>query len=245
MKHRKAGASTRDMEFRRYLTRAGLCLVGLLVVYGYLKILPTHTTWNTVPLVVVLIIGLKFFESVLLRKIDHVHKREKDAGRGAKAEEQVGEILESLDQEHFKVFHDVVLGYGNIDHIVLRRDGAVFVVETKSHSGKISHDGSNLLRNGRPLEKDFVRQTLGNALTLGKHLGAYAQRQVWVTGILCFTRGFVQVRGAIKGVQVINVKWLSNSIESGSSNAELSDWLWEHFETLLHCPVDGADNIGR
>jgi hypothetical protein len=234
--HRKAGRSTRDMETKRYLLRAGLVLIGLLIIWIYFQLIPSRPTWGTVPLLLGLIISLKVFDRWLHRKIDQVHKREKDAQRGAEAEEKVGEILDGLDKDRFQVFHDVVLGYGNMDHVVLRRDGAIFLIETKSHAGKITHDGHSLLQGGHPFEKDFIKQTLGNVLSLGKHLGGYAEREVWVNGILCFTRGFVEVRKRIKGIHVMNIKCLLRGLEEGKGDSDLADWLWEHLQTLLSLP---------
>lgn len=229
----KAGYSTRIMEFKRYALRLGLVTAGLLVCWVYLLLIPVRSSWTTVPFLIVLVLSFKLFDGWLHRKIQFVHKRENDAGRGAVAEEQVGAILDALDKDRFQVFHDVVLGYGNMDHIVLRRDGAVFMIETKSHAGKITYDGQTLLQGGRPFEKNIISQTLGNTLSLGKHLGGFAQREVWVNGILCFTRGFVQVRGRIKGIHVLNVKWLLKGLEEGKTNPDLADWLWEHFHAMI------------
>ncbi len=56
--------------------------------------------------------------------------------RGAMAEEQVGALLDGLPQEKWRVVHDVSLGRGNVDHIVIGPPG-VFTIETKSHPGPI------------------------------------------------------------------------------------------------------------
>ena len=55
---------------------------------------------------------------------------------GARGEEHVGELLEGLPQESWRVVHDATLGRGNVDHIVLG-PGGVFTVETKSHAGPV------------------------------------------------------------------------------------------------------------
>lgn len=229
----KAGRSTRIMELKRYGVRVALVMAGLLVCWVFIRLIPISSSWTSVPLILALFVGFKIFDRWLHGKIDHVHKREKDAARGASAEESVGEILDALDKDRFQVFHDVVLGYGNMDHIVLRRDGAVFMIETKSQAGKISYDGQKLLRDGHPLENVSINQTVRNYLRLGEHLGRYAEREVWVNGILCFTKGFIQVRGRIKGVHVLNAKWLLKGLEEGRANPDLADWLWEHFGVML------------
>jgi hypothetical protein len=56
--------------------------------------------------------------------------------RGATGEEQVGDLLDSLDGDGWHVIHDASLGRGNVDHILMGPAG-VFTVETKSHPGPI------------------------------------------------------------------------------------------------------------
>jgi hypothetical protein len=58
--------------------------------------------------------------------------------RGAAGERKVGATLESFGPD-WHVLHDIYLGRGNIDHIVVG-PGGVYTVETKSHRGRISVD---------------------------------------------------------------------------------------------------------
>jgi hypothetical protein len=55
--------------------------------------------------------------------------------RGARAEEQVGRVLDGLSGD-WRVLHDARLSHGNIDHIVLGL-GGLFAIETKSHPGPV------------------------------------------------------------------------------------------------------------
>jgi hypothetical protein len=55
--------------------------------------------------------------------------------RGATGEEQVGGLLDGL-QEGWHAIHDASLGHGNVDHILIGPAG-VFTVETKSHPGPV------------------------------------------------------------------------------------------------------------
>jgi Nuclease-related domain len=58
-------------------------------------------------------------------------------GQGARGERVVGELLESLTADGWRVMHDVRVGQrGNIDHLVLG-PGGVFTVETKSTHGRL------------------------------------------------------------------------------------------------------------
>jgi hypothetical protein len=56
--------------------------------------------------------------------------------RGATGEEHVGSLLEELAGDDWRVIHDVTLGHGNVDHILIGPAG-VFTVETKSHPGPV------------------------------------------------------------------------------------------------------------
>ncbi len=59
--------------------------------------------------------------------------------QGAEGERKVGEILEGLQPAGWHVIHDVSLGHGNIDHVLVGPGGA-FTVETKSHRGALHPD---------------------------------------------------------------------------------------------------------
>lgn len=56
--------------------------------------------------------------------------------RGLAGEEHVGSLLDSFCGGAWQVMHDVSLGNGNIDHVVVG-PGGVFTIETKSHPGPI------------------------------------------------------------------------------------------------------------
>ncbi len=84
-------------------------------------------------------------------------KRAKDADRGALAEERVAGRLENLPEGYYD-FHDLDFNGFNIDHVVVG-PGGIFLIETKSHRGRISSNGDDLLLNGKRPEKDFLNQT--------------------------------------------------------------------------------------
>jgi hypothetical protein len=58
--------------------------------------------------------------------------------RGAQGERKVGAVLEGLGPG-WHVLHDVALGHGNIDHVLVGPAGA-FTIETKSHRGRLHVD---------------------------------------------------------------------------------------------------------
>lgn len=140
----------------------------------------------------------------------HAQERIRAAERtwiaGGTAEEKVGAVLDELVTHGFYVFHDVALPkVGNVDHVVLGPRG-FFGIETKSHKGKVTARGNQLLLNGRPPDKDFVSQTWRGCYRLKDIVGAE------VTPVLCFSEAFVEGRVFVKGVRVLPIRWLKQEI---------------------------------
>jgi Nuclease-related domain len=113
--------------------------------------------------------------------------------RGAMAEEQVGALLDDLPQQKWRVVHDVTLGRGNVDHIVIGPPG-VFTIETKSHPG--------------PIRASRVHGAmLSQAQAQGRAIA-------WVTGVeaeslIVFSRAWVDRPGARrKGVRILPARML-------------------------------------
>jgi hypothetical protein len=59
--------------------------------------------------------------------------------RGAEGERVVGEVCAELKGNGWHAIHDVSLGHGNVDHILVG-PGGIFTIETKSHPGHIPID---------------------------------------------------------------------------------------------------------
>lgn len=134
--------------------------------------------------------NLKGIESLARGK---AREAEKTWLAGGRAEERVGAELEKLAWHGFYTFHDVRLsGLGNVDHVVLGGSG-FFCVETKSHKGRVTAERGVLLVNGRPPERDFVKQTWHGCYRLRDILGAD------VIPFLLFTDAFVQGRLLVRG----------------------------------------------
>ena len=156
---------------------------------------------------VVVFAAIKYLEKNGLEKA----KRSKDAERGAEAEEAVGAILDNLPEGNF-VIHDFDSGKGNIDHILICSKG-IFTLETKSHAGKISFDGEKLLRNGRPLEKDFLKQAWAQCYLVREILAKWGITTPLPEPVILFTNAFIEVRGKAKGIDIIGIKYFSKFLE--------------------------------
>jgi len=81
-----------------------------------------------------------------------------DACSWLTAEREVGELLTKLLLDGCLVLNDVPYPYGNLDHVVIREDRTVFLIETKAHRGKVSWNGHQLLVNGHPFARNPIGQ---------------------------------------------------------------------------------------
>lgn len=85
--------------------------------------------------------------------------------KGAKAEKEVGELINIFAKKHgFKVMHDRAVpdSKGNIDHIIISETG-IFVVDTKNYDGKIKVK-KETGRGGKLIENLYVNDYKKNNL---------------------------------------------------------------------------------
>jgi hypothetical protein len=205
-----AGRSTRKMQMSRFVMGlsavAGIFLITLL----FSKTSRTIGSYGLGAVIVAFagfVVAIKHLEKFGLEKA----KRSKDAERGAEAEEAVGAILDNLPEGNF-VIHDFDSGRGNIDHILIGPQG-IFTMETKSHTGKVSFDGEKLLRNGRPFEKDFLKQAWAQCYLVREVLAKWGIANPLPEPVILFTRAFVQVRGKARGIEIVSIDYFPKYLD--------------------------------
>ena len=230
-----AGQSTRQMQERHHIRR--MLIAGAILVVGvvFLLILGTifgyvHNPVVLIGLLVGLLLVLKVAMPFLGRSGKNAKRMEGKAERGAIAEESMGDVLSRLPGENL-VMHDVRSQFGNIDHIIISRAKGIILVETKSHHGAITAEGANLLIDGRPTEKDFIRQTLSNCYWLKEWVKTNVGVDAWINCVIVFANGFVTVRGKIKGISVVNAKFFPAYFERLPGDRTAVE-LWEKRERL-------------
>lgn len=227
---RAAGRTTRQMS-RKRKTHAIVYAVAGLVGIAVLGIAIQNGSALGSGVVLLgyglLIVLPRVFEKDLDRRM----KRVEDADRGAEGEEAVGRILECLGDDHL-VLHDVPSPYGNIDHIVISQQQGVFLIETKAHRGKVDVISGRLLLNQRRPQKDFIAQTLKNTYWLRELIGQVIGEEPWVSALLVFTTAFVARASPVKGVRVLNRRFLLEALQDGSRAAPVNQRLWEGREEL-------------
>ncbi|MEA5077115.1 MAG: nuclease-related domain-containing protein [Anaerolineaceae bacterium] len=181
---------------------------------------------------------VRIFSPIFFDKYDATKKEHRAYEKGARGEETIVDLLSTLGPD-FAVWHDVMTRYGNIDHIVLAKNGTLFMIETKANSGTVDASQGTLLLNGRRPPKDMIAQCVRNTYSLKETMEAAFGRTIWVQPILVFTNAFVHSGKPIKGVRVMNKKYLVETLRTHSTKAEQESWLWERKEELAKTFYDG------
>jgi len=124
------------------------------------------------------------------------------ADRGAKGEEDVAQILQSLQKQGWRIEYGLkIRGLGDVDVFLLSPRHRAYSIDVKSHKGEVLFDGQHLnrrLRSGsQPFEKDFLQQAVRQATTLKEQKGLQ-----FVTPLLVFSRAIVAPQ-KLYGVHVL------------------------------------------
>lgn len=110
---------------------------------------------------------------------------------GRDGERFVGQFLETLREDGFRVFHDLQGQGSNVDHVLVGPAG-IFTVETKTFSKpargnpKITFDGENILVNGFRPDRDPVTQARAQANWLRNLVLESTGRKVAVRSVVLF-----------------------------------------------------------
>lgn len=223
----QAGKSTRYTAKRKR---------GHAVIYFFIALIVILTGWFFLEnskilglsgIAVLIILGIVMAAPRILdRELRKNKKVERQYNQGARGEEQVGELLLQLSND-FVVMHDVVSPNGNIDHIVYDKRGNIFMLETKSHYGRVTAQGDQLRRDGHTFEKDVIKQSLANSFWLKEKIETQLKVKAWITPVLVFTNAFVTFDKPIKGVYYTNKKYLLQFLQRTNASSPAGLKLWE------------------
>ncbi len=97
--------------------------------------------------------------------------------QGARGERVVGAEIENLAPDGWHALHDVCLGRGNVDHVLIG-PGGIFTIETKSHRGRIRIDRIE----GRMLHQAYAEKQLLERITGYKVEPLLVFSQAWLVG---------------------------------------------------------------
>jgi hypothetical protein len=114
--------------------------------------------------------------------------------KGWTGEREVARVLAPLTSVGYEVLHDVDLGSGNVDHVVVGPTG-IYAIETKAWSGRFYLGaGGRLMRSGVGAEK-LRTQAVGAAMRVSRRLASCGIEQ-FVTAVIVVTRSSLP-KGAI------------------------------------------------
>ena len=103
-------------------------------------------------------------------------------GRGYIVEQIVGTKLALLENEGYKVIHDIQTNRGNIDHVVVGHTG-VFVIESKSNKNLMLFSKNGQL-SATNLAKKFIKQAAGNAFFIHEEILENIGIDIFVNGLV-------------------------------------------------------------
>ena len=119
--------------------------------------------------------------------------------QGAEGEENVGAVLDGLVGEGWLAIHDVSLGRGNVDHVVVG-PGGIFTIETKANRGRIRVDR---------IESRMLKQAYAECKLIERITGMEVQALLVFSG--AYLVGSVPARR--EGVTVLPARMLAGYLE--------------------------------
>ena len=202
-KTKKPGEYIRKLarKRKRSATIRYFLAAGVLIASVWLFII-----FSTSSAAILLLLGGISGSYYLYRSGKYFEKRALDARRGAKAETDVADLLDILELQRWQIEYNLrIKKWGDADIVLHSPKGNWYVVDVKSHGGtKISENGRLRRRYGKKIhdfrEGDLIHKVKGQAKEV-----RVLKSVKWVTAILCFTRGGVDILDSeINGTYVVD-----------------------------------------
>ena len=188
---------------RRYRKLAWYCLSLLVISLGYflslLKSRPTLTSaFVSATLFIIVIFYINKKGEEFLNISDNYY-------HGRKGEYAIFYELKKLSDDYL-VFQDIKIpnGKGNIDFVVLGPTG-IFTIEVKSHHGRITFNGQDLLINNHQFEKNVLEQAILQSLNLHHFILGKSNRDCFINSILVFSNKYANMKFGIKPIKNVCV----------------------------------------
>jgi Nuclease-related domain len=129
---------------------------------------------------------------------------------GRDGEKAVGQFLETLRERRYRVFHDIVGGNFNLDHVLIGPAG-VFTVETKTHrkpsgDARVTFGGETIRIDGFEPDRDPIIQAKAQASWLCELLSESTGRNFAVRSAIVFPGWFVDYTGPKERGEEIGVR---------------------------------------
>lgn len=226
----KPGAGVRKMENARWLAALFILILLYAGIYYYTKSVKVIAILG-LPLALLIFVNIFYWMKTMGNKAEAWAYRALDVPRGSVVEEAVGSRLGELPAGYF-VVNDFVSKRGNIDHIVISTKG-ILTVETNSHRGVVICEGEMLKLDGKPFEKDLIKQAWAEAYSIRDLLTEKGVCNLRPQPVIVFTEADVQVTEKVRGVKIIGIKDLHEFLEG------LPNWISERLSKGI---IDGLSS---
>jgi len=137
---------------------------------------------------------------------------------GRDGERIVGQAIEELREKGFGIFHDIVGGDFNVDHVIISRHG-IFSIETKTFTkprkgeAKVNFDGERVTVLGKEPERNPVEQAIASANWLRRDVLEKSTGKLFpVKPVIVFPGWWVDETHSSKRIWVLNPDRLSSRI---------------------------------
>jgi hypothetical protein len=184
------------------------------------------------------------------RKFAVLERDRMNLRRRASGETLVGVVLREFPGD-FRVINALKTPFGNLDHVVVGPTG-VFVLETKNWRGLVASDGKGeLLCNGRPADKPYIREYVGKLMGIKARVKALAPGlDPYLQPLLVFTSAKVDATwGTTRSVHCLREDQLSSYVVESKRGQRLSaqdiDTLVRAFCGLAHIDPNSAARAER
>jgi hypothetical protein len=164
-------------------------------------------------------------DRIVLPRLDSLRQPDSLAEQDVAADGKIRALLDGLPAGCV-VLHDVSTGEASIDHLVFRRDGAVFLIECHSHD----KDGTK--RNAKLFGKGFASNINQNAFWLRNQLKIRLGFEPWVHAAIVFFDDGVKSHFKVRGVSVVLPDSLLNWMNQTPGDQRLTANLWPQVEQL-------------
>lgn len=176
-------------------------------------------------------------------KLRKFRKKLKRLRLGRDGEKAVGQYLEHLREQGYKVFHDLIGDGFNIDHLLIGKKG-VFTIETKTYSkpvGKkatIKFDGINLTVNNFKPDRNPIVQAKSQAQWLSDLLIETTGRSLKIKPVLVFPGWYVEATN-MRDVWILNPKGLASFLANETDNLSKEDvsLISFHISRFIRAPL--------
>lgn len=167
----------------------GLYAMGIVVLIGWSFALPLYAVLGGSGAALAIHAAVVV---LLIRMLVGVMRTMKVRMQGAGGELGVRMTLRGLD-DRFRVLGSVVISNkGDMDFVVVGPTG-VWVIEVKSHKGRIRIENNRLLRDNRPFDKDFLRQVWGASYALKDVLKKGIARPLHIQPVVVFSSPYAKL----------------------------------------------------